>query len=319
MRLLIARSRMTRGVARDKRSGGWRIQTHPRARVLTGITLLDPAVGSGAFLLGALDRLQPLGQGNTILTRKRRVLQQNLFGVDLVAAAVRLTELRLWLAVIADDPAERGTGSHHSRTSTASFVRGTVCSIRSAKASTRCHTTGDRSELSRLRRAVITASGAEKQALVRRLRSVEARASGASLTAAERRARGDIADCLQDARGRDLFGQARGLDRELLARLREQRSQLRSLRQTRRRLALEGELPWFHYRSHFADVFAQGGFDVVAGNPPWLRSEKISPQIVDGWLGGTAGGEHRPLDTATGRTSPLPFSSDHWSWPDPAE
>ena len=75
--------------------------------------------------------------------------------------------------------------------------------------------------------------------------------------------------------GPDLFGESRGLDRELRARLKELRSQLRSLRQARRRLARDGELPWFHYGSHFADVFARGGFDIVAGNPPWLRSEEI--------------------------------------------
>jgi hypothetical protein len=38
-------------------------------------------------------------------------------------------------------------------------------------------------------------------------------------------------------------------------------------------------VPWFHYQSHFADVFARGGFDLVVGNPPWLRSEEI-PQPI---------------------------------------
>jgi Eco57I restriction-modification methylase len=91
------------------------------------------------------------------------------------------------------------------------------------------------------------------------------------------------------------------LDAQLLARLREVRSRLRSLRQTRRRLARDGELPWFHYGSHFADVFARGGFDVVAGNPPWLRSEEIPPEVrgrLAGryrWWRTSAGGYgHRP-------------------------
>ena len=88
-----------------------------------------------------------------------------------------------------------------------------------------------------------------------------------------------MSGCLQAARGRDLFGERRGLDRELRARLKELRSQLRSLRQARRRLARDGDLPWFHYGSHFADVFARGGFDIVAGNPPWLRSEDIPSHV----------------------------------------
>jgi type I restriction-modification system DNA methylase subunit len=77
-------------------------------QVLSSITLLDPAVGSGAFLLGALERLSTAAAGGSDSALvKRRVLQHNLFGVDRSAAAVRLTELRLWLAVIAEDPAER--------------------------------------------------------------------------------------------------------------------------------------------------------------------------------------------------------------------
>ena len=250
------------------------------ARILTSITLLDPAVGSGAFLLGALDRLSALGTEGTLSARKRRVLRQNLFGVDLSTAAVRLTELRLWLAVIADDPAERAAD--------VAPLPNLDCLIRQGDSlfdpigqGTEAvpHEPHIVTELSRLRRAVITASGAEKQALIRRLRTVEARALGASLTAAESRARGDVDGCLQEARGRDLFGQTRGLDRELRGRLGDLRSQLRSLRQARRRLTRDGELPWFHYGSHFADVFAQGGFDIVAGNPPWLRSEEIPPQV----------------------------------------
>ncbi|HEY8196950.1 MAG TPA: N-6 DNA methylase [Gemmatimonadales bacterium] len=250
------------------------------ARTLTSVTVLDPAVGSGAFLLGALDRLSSIGGTNTLSARKRRVLQRNLFGVDLSTAAVRLTELRLWLAIIADDPAERA--------SDVAPLPNLDCLIRQGDSlfdpmdqgvDAVRHDPKIVAELSRLRRCVITASGAEKQTLIRRLRTVEARALGASLIAAERRALGAVSGCLQAARGRDLFGESRGLDRELRAELKELRSRLFSLRQARRRLARDGDLPWFHYGSHFADVFARGGFDIVAGNPPWLRSEDIPSQV----------------------------------------
>ena len=72
---------------------------------LADATILDPAVGSGAFLLGALQRVASLTRGphETIAIARRRVLARNLFGVDLDPTAVRLAELRLWLAVIADD------------------------------------------------------------------------------------------------------------------------------------------------------------------------------------------------------------------------
>ena len=73
-------------------------------RQLDAISILDPAVGSGAFLLGALDRLAALGGAPTGTALRRRILSRNLFGVDVNPSAVRLSELRLWLAVIATEP-----------------------------------------------------------------------------------------------------------------------------------------------------------------------------------------------------------------------
>ncbi|HEV7364738.1 MAG TPA: N-6 DNA methylase [Gemmatimonadales bacterium] len=250
-------------------------------QVLSSITLLDPAVGSGAFLLGALERLSTAaaGRSDSALV-KRRVLQHNLFGVDRSAAAVRLTELRLWLAVIAEDPAERAEA--------VSPLPNLDCLIRQGDSLfdpiglTRTSIQGAgglADELCRLRREVVTASGSSKQALLRRLRTHEARALGATLATAEAGYRSDISECVLQARTNDLFGHRRGMDRELHCRLVELRSRLRQLRQAGRRLARDGDVPWFHYQSHFADVFARGGFDLVIGNPPWLRSEAIPADL----------------------------------------
>ena len=248
--------------------------------ILGSLTLLDPAVGSGAFLLGALDRLSAFGRGANPSARKRRVLQQNLFGVDQSAAAVRLTELRLWLAVIAEDPAEDARQVNPLPNLDCLIRQGDSLfdpidqSIRAS-----LQKPDILADLSELRRALITASGAGKRALVRRLRLVEAHALAESLRSAEAGIDSDVAECLQQDRGDDLFGLKRGLDRELRQRLAELRSRRRVLRTARRRLARHGEVPWFHYQSHFADVFANGGFDLVVGNPPWLRSEEIPPRI----------------------------------------
>jgi hypothetical protein len=250
-------------------------------RAVSAITLLDPAAGSGAFLLRALERLAACrSPGTSAAGRKRQVLQQNLFGVDSNATAVRLTELRLWLAVIADEPA--------GRPEQISPLPNLDCLIRQGDSlfepsGLRAGISGlhpeRTAELSVLRQEVLNATGTHKRSLVRRLRQCEARALECSLTAADSATRTAIAECLQLARARDLFGRSRGLDRELREQLRMQRRSLQELRQARRRLRRDGEVPWFHYQSHFADVFAQGGFDLVVGNPPWLRSEHVPPAV----------------------------------------
>src|SRR5205809_188691 len=71
---------------------------------LRTLAILDPAAGSGAFLLGALDELIALraAAGEPVMAALRRdVLARSLYGVDLNPAAVRLTELALWLALAA--------------------------------------------------------------------------------------------------------------------------------------------------------------------------------------------------------------------------
>ena len=250
------------------------------ALVLDGITVLDPAVGSGAFLLGTLHRLSITGKPSNHAGRKRRVLQQSLYGVDRNAAAVRLAELRLWLSVIADDPSN---SAHAVRP-----LPNLDCLIRQGDSLVDPHgldllSAGSRqdpaliTQISRIRKQVIGATGTKKRSWVRQLRQLEVRALGISLYQAEEQRRVVITGYLQLARAPDLFGRPRGLDREVRAGVSQERAALRRLRQARRRLSRQGEVPWFHYRSAFADVFAQGGFDLVIGNPPWLRSEAIPP------------------------------------------
>src|SRR5256885_8515970 len=97
------------GLARDAAERWIHDGQPPLARRLPDLRRLrvvDPAVGSGAFLLGALEELVALrratGEG-PVVRLKRDVLARSLFGVDLKLTAVRLAELRLWLALVADD------------------------------------------------------------------------------------------------------------------------------------------------------------------------------------------------------------------------
>ena len=39
----------------------------------------------------------------------------------------------------------------------------------------------------------------------------------------------------------------------------------------------DGQLDFFSFDVHFAHVLAAGGFDIVIGNPPWVRSQRIDP------------------------------------------
>ncbi len=266
------------------------------------LRILDPAVGSGAFLLGALERLSALGpaEGSAAAAR-RRILRRNLFGVDRNGAAVRLTELRLWLAVIADDRTERPE-EVHPLPNLDRLIRQGDSLFDPAGSGFRVSADRRRaSELALLRRAVVTATGREKRERLRELASAEAGIARHALAGADAALRDAIAECLRIARGADLFGARRGLDAEGAERLAELRRELRQVRSLRRELAREGQVPWFDYRIQFADVFAAGGFDLVVGNPPWLRAEELPADMrrrlagrYRWWRSGSGGYANRP-------------------------
>ena len=77
---------------------------------LHDITVLDPACGSGSFLVGLLNILddlqeranRQLGITEDSYARKKRIIGQSLYGVDVMEWACHVAELRLWLALIID-------------------------------------------------------------------------------------------------------------------------------------------------------------------------------------------------------------------------
>ena len=254
---------------------------------LSGLTILDPAAGSGAFLLGALDEVVSLrraaGDGPALAV-KRDVLARSLFGVDLTPTAVRLTELRLWLALVAEENDAEVTKIAPLPNLDGHVLQGDALldPLMMAGSLGGCAFRGSAAEVRRLaaaRRTHFRLAGSEKRSALAEL--------GRAETALARRLLDDgcaalesaIVELLSAGRNRDLFGRRRGLEREQRLRLVRLRQSLRELRVARRKLRLDGAAPFFSFESHFADVMAHGGFDLVTGNPPWVRAERLAPRV----------------------------------------
>ncbi len=237
--------------------------------------VLDPACGSGAFLVHVLERIGELlvrcGSTRPTSATRRAVLTNSIFGVDVNPMAVWLCELRLWLSVVIEyetsDPLQVPPLPNLDRN-----VR--LGDALAAGAWTPGPLHNEEPLIARLRGRYARATGRRKASLARTLDAAERRASLRELThriemvAQERKA------LLGASRGRDLFGARRGsvggekLRREAL------QTAARELRTQERSLKRGGALP-FRFASHYADVRSAGGFDVVIGNPPWVRLHRI--------------------------------------------
>lgn len=81
-------------------------------KLLKEVKVCDPAIGSGAFPMGilyvlyyAIHNLQPHAEpkGSFDSTEtKREIIQNNIFGVDIEQGAVDIARLRFWLALVVD-------------------------------------------------------------------------------------------------------------------------------------------------------------------------------------------------------------------------
>lgn len=243
------------------------------------LRILDPAVGSGAFLLEAMAQLEQLRA--TLLpeespaARRRAIVRDNLFGVDLDPMAVRLAELRLWLALVVDDAAtwqdvaplpnlDQNLRQGDSLLSPLDLARGAYV----PQAAQRLQRVAEQ------RAAYFTSTGRDKAALARAIRDEERALAAASADAALTSLTAHLADAAATS-GRDLFGARAKRAPTTERRVALWRSQRRELTIARRRIAEDDALPFFSYDVHFGPIMADGGFDVVVGNPPWIRGERL--------------------------------------------
>ena len=280
------------------------------AKRLAETTVADPACGSGSFLVGMLHVLDDLSErANRALNvaeapfdRKRRIIGQSLYGVDVMEWACHVAELRLWLALIIDaefrceelhcrkDPLlphftfkvrpgdslfqeVGGINLGHRRGShdIPKSVKARLRELQNAKvefySNVPQNTEKSKREIEHEEVAVFKDLLAEQvKALDEQAKKLKRQQAGQAHTqmrldgSTEERSR--QLELTQEKREREIERLAEGKDR---------------LEAARRALRNVGQAP-FVWDIAFAEVMEsdKGGFDVVIGNPPYVRTQSIS-------------------------------------------
>ena len=74
---------------------------------LKDIKTLDPAIGSGAFPMGVLHEIVDvritLGDTTPLSKMKREIIENNIYGIDIEESAVEIAKLRFWLSIVVDE------------------------------------------------------------------------------------------------------------------------------------------------------------------------------------------------------------------------
>lgn len=235
-----------------------RARPHRLLRAIQQMRVLDPSCGSGTYLVAVFQALLRLHlslaprterYNGALFHLKRRIVCTNLFGVDIHPMAIRLTEVRLWLNMIQDLEVERPSKApslpslqHHLRSG--DFLHLEMPEdIRAAQSWPKL------AELESLRRRFPTTSSRNRLAVLRHVRRLE-------------REYELFLDRSRDDRHREGLNQGNLFDG------------LGQDQSTRSAWKISSMEP---FRPHivFSREFLTGGFDLIVGNPPWVRSQSI--------------------------------------------
>ncbi|MCL0049258.1 Eco57I restriction-modification methylase domain-containing protein [Dehalococcoidia bacterium] len=284
-------------------------------RRLEDVTVVDPACGSGAFLVGMMHVLSGLHRlicdrlGDTYrdFEVKKRIIGENLFGVDIKDWAVRVAELRLWLSLIIHasleevqkDPEKAILPNLTFRIqvgdSLVEEIAGRSLSLRgrygqmSAEVRRQVNRLLDRKmdyyynrgevmpsqEIRRLEadvfRVILDDELSQIDRELRRLRAQEQEGFQRELDIIRTGGPGQAELTEASPEKAQLRRRIEGLERE--------RAEITSIRESPDIERGKGPFLW---DIEFAEVFQRkGGFDIVIGNPPYVRQEDIAPLNKD--------------------------------------
>ncbi len=264
--------------------------------LLENLTVCDPAVGSGAFLVGMMQVLDEIEQDLKsrigvkdidAFERKKRIIAQSLYGVEVKEWAVWICQLRLWLSLFIEAPDSlkgsfepilpsldfkvrqgdslvQRVGSKTFPVSGHAMVGETVKRKVTQLKNLKNEYFGNKTPLKdweirqrelAIYEEILQSEIIEKQKELKRLKNVQPETKTSLF-------------------GDEFFKPAQkelDFDKEEIGLL---ESEINELLEQKQNIRKDKPLVW---NIEFAEIFVEfGGFDIVIGNPPYVRQEDIT-------------------------------------------
>jgi hypothetical protein len=266
---------------------------------LDNLAVIDPACGSGAFLVGMLHVLVELYKLTytqikreiTEFELKKKIIGNSLYGVDVMPWAVHSAELRLWLQLIIEENIPYEQRKLYPLLPNLNLKLRVGDSLVQEVGGINLHLRDSRLSPAIKRKLLSLKTEKEKyynNDPTARFKNPEV------LLQEELRIFGEILGDRIITLGKEiqnLEGERQKVQMEMFDVGKEQEMQkllfedqiklkeqeIKHLQETVRTLQMPGQKP-FVWDIDFAEIFGdKGGFDIVIGNPPYVRQEKIAP------------------------------------------
>jgi Alw26I/Eco31I/Esp3I family type II restriction m6 adenine DNA methyltransferase len=233
-------------------------------RALREVKICDPAIGSGAFPMGLLNELWRCREALTdhdscsLITvhrsqLKKEIIENNIYGVDIERGAIDIARLRFWLSIVVDSDEPEPLPNFDYK-----FMQGNslIESFEGVDLSRMMSSEGQHSSLGKGRQKaganqlgiefVSTDTKRNLQLMLREYFSLTDHVKKAE-------ARREINDSVKN------YIRHQDLRPEAVARLAS--------------LDPSANQEFFLWHTWFKDIFDGGGFDIVIGNPPYIKYE----------------------------------------------
>jgi len=262
-------------------------ETSNLEQYLENLDIVDPACGSGAFLVGMVQVLSELYRKLDIdlgFEEKRRIINSNIYGVDIKDWAVRVAEFRLWLSLIeASDtiPDERPVLPNFSfNLQTGDSIIQRVgerrISVRSLIQSPSDDVQRGLSEVEGLKQEYFEGERSDEDEIKERQTEL-------------------LKQHIEEVIRRKDSGEQQTLTGGVSESENSQQAQveIERLTEIKEKLDSTGGEAFFLWELSFSEVMLNGGFDIVIGNPPYIGNEFITdPSIAQERLD-QMDGDHR--------------------------
>ena len=216
-------------------------------QLLKDVKICDPAIGSGAFPMGLLKELflcrtalEGISQ-HQAAEIKKHIIQQNVYGVDIERGAVDIARLRFWLSLIVDEETPQALPNLDFKIMQGNSL---LEQYKGVDLSTMTEKKADDTGMLTFFDDMIDVYRKELRGMLVQY-----------FDCTDHKEKQNLRACIID---------------NVKQQLREQHININF-----GDLDLSGNDQFFLWHTWFHDVFSKGGFDIVIGNPPYIRQEKL--------------------------------------------